>query len=502
MTPFVAAGFVIASAFARSGSHVVYLFDMFGAAAGAAGRACRCRCCGKKGRGFSRGSWAPWPRFVSRADSRTVRTAPFSGVAAALALALTATLGAHLATDALNFTRRVKDRDQKRMFRDFTNATERKNEQFDYIFSRGSLVERIDMFKTRRNVVVTYYNAHPNDHISAFRTRAYAKDRRLANGLVENPDVLVIGTAAEGIVKTAKLVAGKKGRVTGLDINPAVVKAMVGPLYDFSKKAYRGIDLHVIDARSYFKRTKKKFHFITMMNTHRMRNIGYTGQPEYLHTMESMHDVFDRLHDNGWLVLEERDLNNAARRGIHRFIVTAREALAEYAGAADPARHFWVYDWYGGKKKRRGSLYTQIYVKKTPIDADDLAFIDEWTEMQHRRNGRDVVTRYIPGRRTGGPMEKLIVSGEPYDLYDREKFQFEPVADDKPFPFDTERGRPHVRAIVAVVAKLAAVAGLLPVAVLIGLRGLAGRSARAGRGRRLGAVPRRSCCFRCSVSVT
>ena len=125
----------------------------------------------------------------------------------------------------------------------------------------------------------------------------------MARGLVQDPDILVVGTAAEGIVKTARIQGA--GQVVGVEINPAIVNLMLGRLYKWSRQAYDEIELHVMDVRSYLKQTDRQFDIITMMNTHRLRNIGYAGQPEYLHTVEALGEIFDRLNDGGWLVLED-----------------------------------------------------------------------------------------------------------------------------------------------------------------------------------------------------
>jgi len=462
MLPFVGASMVISMGFSLAPSHKVYFVDLSGAALGAILACLSVPLLREEGSWlvimlFSLGAAYVFSELV--AEPKRTR---YQKTAKAGALAVVVLLAIHLPTDFLNLGRIVRgDQDKSKIFSYWRRVKNNPERDVKYVFSKGSLVERIDMLKTAKKNITPYYHGSPNDHSSPWREKAYVKDRRMALGLIKDPDVLVIGTAAEGIVKTAKIMG--EGDVVGLEINSAIVKAMTKKFYKWSKKAYKDIELHVVDARSYMKRTDRKFHFITMMNTHRLRNIGYTGQPEYLHTYESMADIFDHLHDDGWVILEERDINQRARLGIQRFLQTGKAVLRDHLHQEDPSRHFWVYDWHGRSSRSRRNLYKQIYIKKTPINEKDIEFIKSWVQMQKERPKRDCKVLYLPGETTGSQMEKMILAEDPYDFYDRAKYNFDTITDDRPFPFDIFRKREHLVQVVKPTLILALLLGIFPV---------------------------------------
>ena len=483
MLPFICASTVISLTFARAPSHRVYFYDLVGAAGGALVACISVPLLREEGSLLL----IMLIGFVASFIFARGETGKAGGFGRKIALVMTVVMAAliafNLITDKINMVHLVRRTDEgNNKVYNFIKRPAGKPDDLRY--SRGSLVERIDIVYKHDRRLITFYNGYANDHISRSPTATFKKDRRLEYGLVNNPDVLVIGTAAEGIVKTAKAMG--RGDVVGLDINSAVVRAMEGPFFEFSRKAYKNIELHVIDARSYFNRTDRKFDIITMMNTHRMRNVGYTGQPEYLHTIESLEAIFDHLTDNGWLVLEEREINDRAKYGIRRFVHNAKLVLRDHIGVDDPAQHFWVYDWYGRNVRKRGNLYSQIYIKKSPINAIDQEFFDEVVARHTKKVSWGIVTRYRPGHRSKSDIRKLILADDPYDVYNREVYNFEPVTDDRPFPFDVLRARPHLKTILKPTVTLTLLLGLLPAVLLLVWRSLRRReNENLSRGRQL-----------------
>ncbi|GAB4289787.1 MAG: hypothetical protein Kow0090_02640 [Myxococcota bacterium] len=479
MLPFIPASVIISIAFSLAPSHKIYFYDLSGAALGAVAVCISVPFFREEGSFmlimavgfvalliFARGIHGKW--------QKRFKLAAVSGLLLLLVIFIT-----NLGFDYVNMIWLVREsRDSDKIFSAWHryNDPERKkprsslNKYFKPRYSRGSLVERIDIVKSNNSRYRTFYNGYGNDHISSTPPKGFKKDRRIARGLVEDPDVLVVGTAAEGVVKTAKALG--EGKVVGVEINPAIADIMLDDfMYKWSRKAYQGIELHILDVRSYLKKTDRKFHIITMMNTHRLRNIGYAGQPEYLHTVEALKDIFDHLHPNGWLILEERDINNQARLGIKRFIHNVKYVLKNELKSADPSKHFWIYDWYGRTATNRENLYTQIYIKKTPINEDDLKFIDEWTAMQKanprlKANGA-VLPRFVPGKKTNHEIEKFILTDDPYKMYNSKTYNFDIITDDRPFPYDVYRERAHLRSIMKPSVILTLSLGLLPVILLL-----------------------------------
>jgi len=477
MLPVVVASLVISMAFSIAPSHLVYFYDLTGAAFGAILACISVPLIREEGSylllmafGFGTAILFSLQEGIQKAQLHR----KIAVVAIFLCLALIIT---NQAVDFINMIWLVRPtEDNSKIFAYWHGRRSDPEKMCTLRFSKGSLVERIDLIQQTKNRIPTFYNGYANDHISRSKVGDFKRDKRLAYGLVKDPEVLVIGTAAEGIVKTARGLGD--GEVVGLEINPAIVKAMTKNkfIYNWSQKAYDNMELHVIDARSYFKQTKRQFGIISMMNTHRMRNMGYVGVPEYLHTMESMKDLLIHLKDEGWIVLEERDINDRAKLGIRRFILTAKAAIQEMFPGDDAANHFWIYSWYGRDVKTRSNFYTQIYIKKTPINEKDLNFIDTWHADIKSGSKIGAIPEFIPGRPTGSEIEKLLVAKDPDEVYDRAVYNMVPIVDDRPFPFDVTHERKHLWEIVTPTLILTLILGFVPVFVLLILNAIKGKS--------------------------
>ncbi len=481
MLPFAVASFILSSALSLASANKVYAADLVGAAVGALAACVSVPFYREEGSILL----IVGGGFILAALFARIHRGKFVNamtlVALVLSLASWTAMAVNTYADYFNLVWAVRPSSQSskiynrydRFVRSGRYAQEGKvtGRTFRLLHSYGSLVERIDVVRKDKWSMGTYFNGRSNDHISTKRLKNFARDRRITRGLVENPNALVIGTAAEGATKLVRSLTN--GRVVGVEINPAIIRLMKKKsIRRFSKDAYKDIEVHMTDARSYLAQTTEKFDMITMLNTHRMRNIGYVGRPEYLHTIEAMEGLFDHLTDRGWLVLEERDVNDHARRGIARFIRTAREVLANRYGAENPSDHFWIYSWYARNFKNRGSLYTGIMIKKTPIDADNLAAIDSWVQSQYDRfpkvnHSISLIVNHAPGRTTNDLYEKILRSDDPSSVMDKTKVNLEPIVDDKPFPFDVDLERPHLKRMIRTTGILTLVMGLFPVALLL-----------------------------------
>ena len=471
MLPFVAGTLILSMSFALAPSHKVYFYDLTGAATGAIVACFSVTLLREEGSflllailGFALTILFSTPEI--KIFKRSIRKISAAGITILLVLLIT-----NLIFDYWNMTWIVREsQDRSKIFSLWHKKHRPETKRmFRHKVARGSLVERIDFVKVGKSRINVFYNGYGNDHFGPYKVKAYKNDVRLPRGLVKNPDVLVIGTAAEGVVKTAKGLG--KGDVVGLEINPAVADLMQTHPWDKrSAYAYKDIELHVLDARSYMKRTDRKFDIVTMMNTHRLRNIGYAGQPEYLHTIEGLQDIFDHLNEDGWLILEERNLSERATLGIRRFVTTARFILKDHVGVKNPANHFWVFRWYGLGIKNMYNTYTQIFIKKSEFNEQDHAFIDQFMtkhtniskkrKSKKRRNGPE--NMYVPGEPTTTLVGKLILADDPYQVVDQAIYNFDPITDDRPFPFDVTRERPHLIMLLAPTITMTLLLGLLP----------------------------------------
>lgn len=476
MLPFVAGTLILSMSFALAPSHRVYFYDLTGAATGAILACFAVTWLRDEGSfllltilGFIITIVFSTPEM--KVFRRSIRKISKVGIAI-----IATVLVANLIFDFLNMTWIVREsKDPLKIFSQWHKKHRPESKRtFRHKVSRGSLVERIEFVKVGKNRINVFYNGYGNDHFSPYKVGVYKNDVRLPLGLVKDPDVMVIGTAAEGVVKTARGLGN--GKVVGLEINPAVADLMQSKPWDKkSGYAYKDIELHVIDARSYMKRTDRKFDIVTMMNTHRLRNIGYAGQPEYLHTVEGLKDIFDHLTDDGWLILEERNMSDRATLGIRRFVTTVRYVLKDKVGVPNPANHFWVFQWYGMGIKNQNNTYTQIFIKKSEINQKDMAFIDEFMRKQNesakkrkskrRRNGPE--NMYLPGEPVTTTVGRLIEADDPYQVVNPAIYNYDPITDDSPFPFDITHERPHLIMLLAPTITLTILLGLLPSVFLL-----------------------------------
>ena len=77
-----------------------------------------------------------------------------------------------------------------------------------------------------------------------------------------------------------------------------------------------------------------------------------------------------------------------------------------------------------------------------------------------------VFPHFIPGQKSGHPVEKLLLSDSPYNIYDTNKYNFDIITDDRPFPFDVYRDHPHLKQI----AKQIIILVLVPAFIVWGIR--------------------------------
>ena len=216
----------------------------------------------------------------------------------------------------------------------------------------------------------TWYNGRANDHVSRDPKKKKGRlDRRMPTRLKlgEDPDTLLVGPAAEGLTKTVKALG--HGHIDAVEINSTVANLMLDELYEFSARAYDGMDLTIGDVRTFLERTDRKYDYITLLNTHRIRTVGHQGPPEYCHTIEAMTAYFEHLTEHGFIVFEERNVNARADLGIRRVLRTIMAAL-EGLGAENPADHLVVYEFPRRKRMSQPlpkNRYTMVMAKRSPV---------------------------------------------------------------------------------------------------------------------------------------
>jgi len=330
-----------------------------------------------------------------------------------------------------------------------------------------NLVERIDLIKRKKRMVVNY-NGYSNDHFTKRVHREYdnyfkdkkskwpTNDRRVFYGIVNEPKIFVIGSAAQGIIKSIKKITPREN-IFAIEINPAITQIMTQDYYDESGKAYAGLDPITGNALSILKANNHRFDIITLINAHSTPTISYPGRPDYLHTIESYDLYFDHLGESGYLLFEERPINRSGELGLYRMINTLWNSL-EKRGVENPSEHFVIWEWMGDKRGKRsgrwkirkgkGDYYVSMLVFKQPI-------VDEYKEIvsQWFKNKNDSVRiSYAKDIAVTPEYKRLfkMIENNNFEELETEDFDTTLVTNDRPFPAVSTKSIPTLNNILLV----------------------------------------------------
>ncbi len=343
--PYVLASFFISRMFSRLPPAKVYAWDLIGAGLSSVLVVLAIPPLREEGTFMVLGVVSALPA-VLYAFSR-----PHMSAKAASAITMVAALGlvgAHVQSDPFHMLElAVADSDEYggKIFHNMISSNGER--RWFRMHSRGSLIERIDILykKDRRKKGPWYsiYNGRMVDAITREKAKVGDLDNRLPTllKLGSDPDTLLVGPSGQGLCKAVQALGN--GRIDAVEINGAIASLMSEELYDISGEAYGGMNLHITDVRTFLETTDHRYDYITMLNTHRIWSMGHQGPPEYVHTIEAQHRYLDHLKDDGFLVFEERNINDRADLGIQRMVHTARAALLE-RGITDPSQHFAIWD--------------------------------------------------------------------------------------------------------------------------------------------------------------
>ncbi|MCH8229153.1 MAG: hypothetical protein IIA53_02375 [Chloroflexi bacterium] len=182
--------------------------------------------------------------------------------------------------------------------------------------------------------------------------------------------------------------------ITVAELNPAVAGLWRDDavLKKYARDPLGGVSLEVMDGRAFLETHAEQFDLITMMNTHRVRNAGHFGEPDFLHTKEAFQLLLERLSPAGLLVFEEPNFNDAARRATENIAATLQEAMQEM-GIQNPSEHVALYQWTGSAPNEVVSdnvlfPYVQFAVKKTSWTNQDITQLKKWAEEAGRTDNR------------------------------------------------------------------------------------------------------------------
>lgn len=343
-----------------------------------------------------------------------------------------------------------------------------------------SLIGRIDVAHRRRNRWVVAYNGHANDHFTPRQPKDYddfyrdvpwpSNDRRVFYGLVSEPRVFIIGSAAEGIVKTIRRLT-PLDRITAVEIHPAIIQMMQTDFYEESGKAYESLNVINGNAVAVLAGSNTTYDVITLLNVHNGRTIGHPAAPDFLHTVETYQMLLEHLSPDGYLLFEERPTSRAGQQALYRQVLTLRAAL-ERQGIESPARHLAIWEWQGSRTGRisRASekYYVSMIVTKEPIEGDLAQRAWPWFAHEQeavRARGASFNVLYFPQVIEDQTYAALLQEQAPLEQTPNFPTGFDPspATSDRPF---VEFASPTSRSQLATMLAIAAGIGLVLLVLL------------------------------------
>jgi len=271
--------------------------------------------------------------------------------------------------------------------------------------------------------------------------------------------VAVIGVGG-GQDMLAAYVMGQK-RVTGLEMNAAIVDSLRGKFADYTGHLYRlpGLELVNDEARSYLSRSDDRYDIImaTLIDTWAATAAGaFVLSENSLYTVDAWETFLDRLEPGGVLSFT-RWYRGRYPGETYRLVSIAAEALRR-RGVTDPTAHMAVL-----KKGIHGNLL----VSNEPLSAADLDLLERLGRE------RDFELRFSP-RGTRDPVFTAIAANDfDADVVSRLPLDLSPSTDDRPFffnmvPLQLLGGDEDDSLYPADRANLEAVSVLVRLAVVIG----------------------------------
>jgi len=363
---------------------------------------------------------------------------------------------------------RITKRDGQSPGKVFSIIKKNRND-YGLVLSKDNLISRISVIGNKRDKSrFVYFDGDSNDTIRIGRIFRTGNDPRVpfmhkkpgsdkGEIYLKDPEVLIIGPAAQGIVKPLKYLAKDPAKIDAVEINPAIVDIMMEEMFEYSGRAYEGLSVYVMDGRAFLGQTKKRYDLITLLNTYKVMNIGYFGEPDFIHTKEAFNEYFDHLTDNGFILLEERDLNRNGKFAIFRLLNNIITVLKE-RGYEYPEKHFFVYNWNYPKGAASNRWYTMIVVKKTPLDEDDIAYFKKWIpnrKLLRKRSKVRLRMEYLPGKSLGTDYARFILSGdEGRENFFGKKISLKPSTDDWPYIFAVRKDKRGLKKMLICVGSV------------------------------------------------
>lgn len=364
---------------------------------------------------------------------------------------------------------------------------------YERVAKYDNLVSRVEVVKSFAQAAARYHYVNGGIEYDGFRpdyTVRYRRDPRLVGNLVQEPEIFIIGSSAQGILKTARYQT-RPELIHACEINPAVDRILNHDFFKETGFASAGLKLEWGNALALLSGSPRRYDVITLMNCHSMGQMFLSGPPDWPHTLEAYRLYLSCLTPRGYLMVEERPLEAPGREVLWRRLATVYAALKQ-AGSADPTRHLFLYSWTWNREKQyreyMPKVFTSLVVKKQPLTPAEIERCEDWVRVtgfpwaaegkRYRQatpaeRGRSAIHfHHLPGVAQDPELAALfadLAQGRSNPRWD-----LSPVTDDRPFSSQVDRTYPEVRRILTSVLWLA---GLLCLPVLASFRGCPQRGA-------------------------
>lgn len=197
----------------------------------------------------------------------------------------------------------------------------------------------------------------------------------MAYKLVKDPSALIIG-AGGGMDIRGALRAGAS-EIDAVEINPAIVRAMRGPIAEYSGNIYQHpkVRSHLAEGRRFVESSERKYDIVQLsgVDTYSATQAGAFALSEnFLYTREAIQSYLNLLTGDGVLTLTRwyAPSNEGYPRFSMRLFTLAVESLADQ-GVDQPWRNILFF---------RSGAFTVILIKNQPFRADEISLVEE--EMQ------------------------------------------------------------------------------------------------------------------------
>lgn len=309
----------------------------------------------------------------------------------------------------------------------------------------------------------------------------------LVHRVKPDADILCIGAGGGMDLLTAKRFDAK--RITGVEINPSIVKAVREHLLEFQGGLYaedeaegdpNGVTVHVSEGRHFLERdvdengepTKYDVVQLSGVDTASTTQAGaFSLSENFLYTIEAFDTYLEHTKDDGLVTLTRWVLPDQVTghpRNTLRLFVLAWTAL-ERAGIEDPSQHIYLVDSNG---------FSVIIFGRQPLDPNQITKLDSTSE--------DLAFKplYHPSRPSVlmmpdgiTPMETnwyeaFATSTEKGQFLEDYPYEVAPPTDQRPFFFETSRFT-HLMRKEAFLSPLGGLTAHAILFLLLGLSALA-----------------------------